>query len=153
MVGCAIPSWRLLLFVLRRRLTPLRAALLTTGLTMALAFPLRLAPARTFTVTATVPGVQGASSAPIAAIEVLAGGCLYAEAPPSPVGDATFVLPAGDYAVSARTTASGEADGWAVDEVALHLDRDVRVAIGHEMALPSDLYSMRTSPPARCRMQ
>jgi hypothetical protein len=149
-VGNAIPGWRLLLFVLLRRLTPLRAVLFTTGLTMALAFPLRLAPARTFKVTATVIGMEDAGPLPIAAIQVLAGNCLLAEATPSPAGGATFVLPAGDYGVSARTNGNGQADGWSMDKVMIHVDRDLSVAINHDMILPSDLYSMRVAPPAHC---
>ena len=150
MNGYAVPGWRLLWFLALRRLTPPGAVLLATGLITSLALPLHLAPARTFTMTVTVLGMDNASPIPIAAILVLAGNCLLAEATPSPAGSAAFALPAGDYTVTARTNADGQAAGWAMDVVAVHLDRDLDVAIGHEFAPPSDLYSMLAAPPAPC---
>ena len=116
---------------------------------MALPFHLALAP--TFTVTATVLGVDNASL-PIAAIEVFAGRCLLAEAAPSPSGGATFVLPPADYVVSARPDANGWGATWAMDHVTIHLDQDLDVAIDHEVVPASDLASMRGPEPAGPRV-
>lgn len=148
MIGYSETGWRLLLFVALQRLTPLRAVLLATGLITSLVLPLRLTPARTFTVTVTVMGIERASS--IAAIEVYAGNCLLAEAPPSPIGATAFALPPGDYTVSARTNTDSREAGWAMDRVAMRLDRDLDVAIDHQLVPQSDLDSMRAAPPAHC---
>jgi len=150
MIGYAVPGWRLLWFVALRRLTPLGALLLATGLITSLAMPFHLAPARTFSMTVTVLGLQDDNPLPIAAIQVLAGDCLLAEAMPSSAGSATFVLPAGNYTVTARTNNDGQMAGWAMYHVAAHLDRDLDVAIDHQTVPVSDIYSMRAAAPARC---
>jgi hypothetical protein len=149
-IGDAVVGWRVLWFVALRHLTPVGTVLLTTGLVASLALPFHLAPTRTFTMTVTVRGLEEADPLPIAAIEVTAGPCLLAEAAPSPAGSAPFVLPTGNYTVTARTNADGQVAGWAMNVVALHLDRDLDVAIDHEIAPESDLYSMRASPPPPC---
>jgi hypothetical protein len=143
-------GWRLLWFVALRRLTPVGTVLLTTGLVASLALPFHLAPARTFTMTVTVRGLEVAGPLPIAAIQVFAGRCLLAEATPSSAGSAPFVLPPGNYTVTARTNGDGQVAGWAMDVVALHVDRDLDVAIVHEITTESDLYSMRAAPPPPC---
>jgi hypothetical protein len=150
MIGDAGLGWRLLWFVALRRLPPVGTVLLTTGLVASLALPFRLAPARTFTMTVAVRGLEDAGPLPIAAIEVTAGHCLLAEAAPSPAGSAPFVLPTGNYTVTARTNADGQVAGWAMEVVSIHLDRDLDVAIDHQLAPESDLYSMRAAPPPSC---
>jgi hypothetical protein len=149
-IGDAVVGWRLLWFVALRHLTPVGKVLLTTGLVASLALPFHLAPARTYTMTVTVRGLADADPLPIAAIEVTAGRCLVAAATASHANDAAFVLPAGNYAVTARTNADGQVAGWAMDVVVLRLDRDLAVAIDHALAPESDLFSMRTAPPAPC---
>ncbi len=149
MSGYAIPGWRLLLFLALRRLTPLGAVLVASGLTMALALPFRLALTPTFRVTVTVSAVDN-DSPPIAAIEVFAGRCLRAEATPSPAGAATFVLPPADYVVTAQPDANGLEAGWAMDKAPIHLDRDLDVAVDHAVVPGSDLASMGVAPPPRC---
>lgn len=151
-IGDAVASWQLLWFLALRRLTPLGVVLLSTGLVASLALPFRLVPTRTFTMTVTVQGLADADPLPIAAIKVMAGDCLFAEATPSHVDSATFMLPAGNYVVTAPTNIDGRVAGWAMDVVAVHLDRDLDVAIGHEMAPESDLDSRGrfTAPPAHC---
>ena len=153
MIRDVVPGWQLLWFLALRRLTRMGAVLLTTGLLASLALPLHLAAARSFMMTVTVLGWEDTYLPPIVAIEVLAGNCLRAEITPSPAGGATFVLPAGNYTVTARTNADGRVAGVAMDVVALHLDHDQAVAIDHEfheMAPESDLDSMRGAPPAPC---
>ena len=113
-----------------------------------LALPLRLAPARSFTMRVTVPGLERASS--LAAIEVSAGGCPFAEAAPSPTGITALALPAGDYTVSARMATDAREAGWAMDHVAVHLDRDLDVMIGDQIGASSGLASMRAAPPQHC---
>jgi hypothetical protein len=149
-IGSSIPGWRLLLFVALRRRAPVSALLLAMGLTTAVALPFRLAPAPTFTVTVTVPAVDN-DSPPIAAIQVFAGRCLLAEATPSPASGATLVLPSADYVVTARPDGAGLEAGWAMDTVPIHPDRDLDVAIGHEVVPGSDLASMLAAPtPSHC---
>lgn len=150
MIGYAVPGWPLLLFVTLRRLRPLMKVLLITSLGTSLVFPLHPATARTFTLTVTVPGIDTASPLPVAAIQVFAGACLVAEATPSLGGSAAFVLPAGNYVVSARTNADGRMAGWAMFHVATHLDRDLDVALNHEVVPLSDINSMCTAPPPHC---
>ena len=145
----SIPGWRLLLFLALRRRAPHWVLLLATGLLTSLVLPFHLVLAPTFTVTATVLGVDGAPP-PIAAIQVFAGRCLLAEATPSPAGAATFVLPPADYVVTARPDAEGLEAGWAMDEAPIHLDRDLDVTIDHAVVPGSDLASMRAAPPPRC---
>lgn len=149
MIRDIVPGWQLLWFVALRRLTPVGMVLLTTGLLASLVLPFHLAPARFFTMTVTVLGYEVTYLPPIAAIEVLAGNCLRAATTPSPAGGATFVLPAGNYTVTARTNADGRAVGWAMAVVAVHLDRHLAVAIDHEIH-ESDLDSRRGAPPAPC---
>lgn len=148
-IGDVVPGWRLLWFLALRRLTPVGMVLLTTGLIASLALPFHLALAPTFTVTATVLSVDN-DSPPIAAIEVFAGRCLLAEATPSPSGGATFVLPPADYVVTARPDGAGLEAGWAMNAAPIHLDRDLDVAIDHELVPASDLASMGAAPPAPC---
>lgn len=150
MVDGVVPGWRLLLFLALQHLSPARTGLLITSLVASLVLPLHLATAQSFTVTATVLGVEDASAQPIAAIQVIAGACLFAEATPSPAGSAAFVLPAGDYTVTAQINADGQMAGWAMYHVAVHLDRDLTVTIDHEVVPLSDLDSMRADPPAHC---
>lgn len=149
-VDSCVPSWRLHLFVALRRFTPLRAVLLSTSVIVSVVLPVHLAPARTFTMTVTVLDLNSASPLPIAAIQVFGGDCLLAEATPSPAGSAAFVLPAGEYTASAQTNADGRVAGWALGRVAVRLDRDLDVAIDHEVVPPPDLDFVRTAPPARC---
>jgi hypothetical protein len=150
MVVDVVPGWRLLLFLALRRLSPARTGLLVTSLVASLVFPLHMVTAPTFTVIVTVLGVDDASLQPIAAIQVIAGACLFAEATPSPVGSTAFMLPAGDYIVTAQTNADGRMSGWAMYHVAVHLDRELAVTIDHEVVPLSDLDSIRAVPLAHC---
>ena len=83
-------------------------------------------------------------------IQVFAGGCVFAEAAPSPSGGARFTLPSGTYTVTATPGDLGREVGWETEQVVVPLRGAQTVQLGAHLGEGTDLDASRPPLPPQC---